>query len=210
MMLGWLSVLPTENVPVRAAADILWAIALRQDGVRPLELGRDVEVRPSAGKGLGVFALRRIPAGKLIARYDGAYRTVANQVKATGSITSGMYSWTLENECGRSGWCVDADDPKSSGWARYINHSLRRENLLAQSLYPPEWAAAFLPSPLAIWFESIKDIDAGEELLYDYTASYWDPLTPLVPALHEAVPRGSPLYKMNARLNPRRAIIDLF
>jgi len=65
-----------------------------------------------------------------------------------------------------------------------------------------------------VWFEASRDIEAGEELLYNYGTGYWDPITPLNRRL-EAVLRergadDSPLYKLNARLNPRRVLIDYF
>ena len=132
-----------------------------------------MEVRPSAGKGLGVFALRRIPAGTLVERYEGVFRTCDDQTEVTESfLSSGKYSWTLaEGE-----WCVDADDPNKSGWARYINHSVRRENCIfvpcgLDALAPP----GVLPQatePFCIFVEALRPIKAGEELLIDYGPEY--------------------------------------
>ena len=48
----------------------------------------------------------------------------------------------------------------------------------------------------------------GEELLYDYGDFYWDELTPLSRWLQARLPKGSWAYSLNARLNPRRAVID--
>ena len=194
---------PVGRVATRAAAELMWCLTcLQNGGVRSLVVGRDVEIREAGrGKGLGVFATRPIPAGTLVERYGGDYGMV-EEFKAAGS--SGKYAWQVAD-----GWTIDAEDPKRSNWARYINHSVGRENCLA---VPTDLPAILLrtplPSPYAVWFETTRDIAPGEELLYDYGAAYWDPLTPLSRRLHAALPEGSPLYVLNARLNPKRFIID--
>merc|ERR1712224_520562 len=56
--------------PVRFAIDQLWNASLLLPGVEMnAELGVDVEVKPSAGAGLGIYALRTIKAGELLGRY---------------------------------------------------------------------------------------------------------------------------------------------
>ena len=108
-------------------------------------------------------------------------------------------------------WAVDAEDPKRSGWARYINHSLGKQNCRAIFTDLPRWLIATpLPSPYAVWIESSSDIAVGDELLYEYGAAYWDELTPLFPRLHARLPEDSVPFVLNARLNPRRVLIDWF
>ena len=77
------------------------------------------------------------------------------------------------------------------------------------------WTAAEVGLPIngaavAVAVHAAVDIAPGEELLYDYGSDYWDALTPLSRPLHAVVPRDGTLYKLNARLNPRRAAIDWF
>ena len=68
-------------------------------------------------------------------------------------------------------------DPRHSSWARYINHSVRRQNcdtiacglhFVAPSLLPPS------REPFCVYIEARRDIAQGEELLMDYGRSYWD------------------------------------
>lgn len=189
------------------ATDALWTLTCLQNGVRGLDRGRDVEVRPSPGKGLGVFAARPIAAGTLITRGTGTLRSSSEQAVLTDAFaTSGLYAWSL----GPS-WVVDADDEARSGWARYINHSVRRQNCAPVFTDPPEGLRRLLPSlpcPFAIWFETQRDIAEGEELLYDYGTDYWDGAAPLSTQVQQFAPRGSAAFWLNARLNPRRLVID--
>ena len=67
-------------------------------------------------------------------------------------------------------------DPRRSSWARYINHSVRRQNCdtiscglsLLSSLLPPS------REPFCVYIEASRDIAQGEELLMDYGRKYWD------------------------------------
>jgi SET domain-containing protein len=63
---------------------------------------------------------------------------------------------------------VDAEDEASSSWPRFINHSRRRPNLVACVAY---WWFG----PLGIvYFCATRDIQAGDELFFDYGDEYWD------------------------------------
>ena len=70
-------------------------------------------------------------------------------------------------------------------------------------------AAELLPcslvptSPFAVWFETTRDIAAGEELLLDYGQGYWD-ATVAMP-LHKYASFASPLWRL---VDPRRIAID--
>lgn len=194
----------SEARAMRLATDALWrAECLRGGGVRPLVLERDVMLRESAGRGTGVFAKVDIPAGTMVNRYWGALRRRVAQDAATDAwLTSGLYALSLGDE-----WVVDSEDAGSSSWARYINHSVRLQNVQAVYVDPPRWLQSTLPSPYAIWLEASRDIAAGEELRCDYGEEYWDAQTALVPL---PLDKGTPLYQLNARLNPRRVAIDYF
>ena len=140
-----------------------WRACMAVAGRSSLQLGRDVEVRPSGGnKGLGVFARTDLAAGALLGRYAGNYYADDEEYQqATGAgATSGDYVIKMA-----SGRLIDAEDPSTSSWTRYINHSVRKAN-----------AAAYdLSGSLDILFlEATKPIAAGEEILFDYGAGYWD------------------------------------
>ena len=50
------------------AADVVWSGTCLRNGVQPLVVGVDVEIRPSGGRGLGAYALKPIAANTLYAR----------------------------------------------------------------------------------------------------------------------------------------------
>ena len=189
--------------PAQLANDICWQVACLYHGAREFELGTDVEVRrASGGRGLGLFARRRLPAGALVTRYTGELRTMSEYSQA--AISSDQlpheYTWSLGDE-----WVIDAKD-SSSGWARYVNHS-RRSNLQPVWSSLPSWASwavggrgshaarsasytalcspnsiterlcmtqvregkiSIPAEPYAVWFETVREIAEGEELLIDY------------------------------------------
>ena len=95
------------------------------------------------------------------------------------------------------------DATKSGRIGRLINHSLNQPNLVTKL-----FAVDGQPR---LGFVAKQDIEAGTELLYDYGSAYWDSETPLLGrAVHAALPKNSLAYKVHARVNPRRAVIDLF
>lgn len=194
---------PRDDVCMRLATDMMWNVAC--GGATELELGQDVEVRASPGRGDGVFAKRRIPAGTLVTRYTGALRRQDAQFEiAKAGLTTGVYTMNLDE------WVVDAEPPLS-GYARFINHSVGKQNLTPLDVdLPDELRWLPLPSPFARWFEASCDIEAGEELLYDYGEDYWDRLMPLFGSLQRVLPEESLLWRLNARLNPRRLQVDYF
>jgi hypothetical protein len=79
-------------------------------------------------------------------------------------ITSSSYAFSLG-----SGFVIDAEDEKDSGWARFVNHSVRRESCQCVPVGLPS-----ATEPFAIYFETTRKIAAGEELLIDYGKQYWD------------------------------------
>ena len=200
---------PLPSSAVRCATDVLWRwVCSRGGGVNAqgLSVGEDVELRKVSGRGLGVFATRDIPKGTMVCRYWGALRSrEEHELQVESSASSGAYAFGLG-----SAFVVDAEPVENL--ARYINHSVRRQNCQAVPVDVPEPIRGLpLPSPFAIWLEACEDIAAGSELLYDYGSAYWDSETPLLGrAVHAALPKNSLAYKVHARVNPRRAVIDLF
>lgn len=150
--------------PRRLLIDAL-AFVLLQSRVGPgLQLGYDVDIRPSPGRGSGAFALRDIPAGAFVGRYTGAMYSTREYARlaAAGRVT-GAYAFGAGGD-----WLVDAEDEASSSWPRFINHSRRRPNLVACVAY---WWFG----PLGIvYFCATRDIRRGDELFFDYGDEYWD------------------------------------
>lgn len=122
-----------------------------------VELGKDVELRDSPGKGKGVFALRDIPSGSLLTRYTGAVLSDDEyDARLNSGATSGDYALQLTE-----GWIVDGENPQRSNWVRYLNHNLRRQNCDGYEV------------PGAVVIVTRRDVKEGEELFFDYGPEYW-------------------------------------
>ena len=99
--------------------------------------------------GLGFFTLIPIPAEKRIIEYIGPILTKEETRKK-----SGKYLMAIDDE-----YFIDGS-PRSNA-ARYINHSCRPN------------AKAFRTG-VRVWIWSIRDIQAGEEITYDYGKKYFE------------------------------------
>jgi SET domain-containing protein len=102
------------------------------------------------GSGLGLFALKPIPAGTRIVEYTGPL--VSNE--EVERRAKGKYFFGVNSK-----WSIDGS-PRSNT-ARYINHSCR-----------PNCDAVV--SKRRVWIWSRRAIKAGEELSYDYGKEYFD------------------------------------
>jgi len=102
------------------------------------------------GSGLGLFALKPIPARKRIIEYTGPL--VSNE--EVERRTKGKYFFGVNSK-----WTIDGT-PRSNV-ARYINHSCRPncEALLSRN---------------RVWIWSKRAIKAGEELSYNYGKEYFE------------------------------------
>jgi len=146
---------------IRTLSSISWAIWCVRNERLPLRLGQDVEVRPTGDvRGQGLFAMRDLDPGVLIERYTGKW---IPDDEFTNSDLDGAYAFGLTN-----GYTIDGVDPKRSSYVRYINHSVRKANC--------EGVQAFEENELigTVYLQTIRTIEAGEELLFDYGAEYWD------------------------------------
>tara|TARA_B110001452_G_scaffold193110_1_gene163077 strand:- start:167 stop:679 length:513 start_codon:yes stop_codon:yes gene_type:complete len=153
---------PITTTLLAAASDVAWQTRCALTGTSALRLGEDVEVRPSPGKGLGVFALRDIADEAVVARYSGRlYSRAAFDAAGAAGETSGDYALEL-----MPGWIIDGEDSERSSWARYINHSLRRRNCFAFS------------GPGFVYFRATKAIPKGGELFFQYGDDYWEDRAP--------------------------------
>lgn len=149
--------------PVKQAATrLLWEAKLLSERRQPMRLGVDVEVRENS-KGFGLYSLRSIAAGELIARYDGPTSSWEN---FQASESTGAYAMLLSN-----GDVVDGEDEAKSSYVRFINHSVRRANSQMENAFSGEMEDGPLS---AIYIQTIRDIKPGEELLFDYGPEYWD------------------------------------
>ena len=102
--------------------------------------------------GLGLFALKPIPAGKKIIEYTGPLVSDAEVERRPNA----KYFFGVNSK-----WTIDGT-PRSNT-ARYINHSCR-----------PNCEA--LISGRRVWIWSKRNIKAGEELSYDYGKEYFEDL----------------------------------
>ena len=121
-------------------------------GIRDVVAGRPpFEIRPSAIQGLGAFATRRIPAGTRLIEYAGERLTPAQADARYPDIPGERHHTCL--------FAIDDDvviDAAVNGnEARWINHSC-----------DPNCDAVI--DDARIWIETIRDIEPGDELAYDY------------------------------------------
>lgn len=99
--------------------------------------------------GLGFFTLVPVPAGKKIIEYVGPILTEEETTKMRG-----RYLMALGDD-----HYIDGS-PRSNA-ARYINHSC-------------EPNAKAYRTGVRVWIWSLRDIEAGEEITYDYGQEYFD------------------------------------
>lgn len=84
---------------------------------------------------------------------------VAHERESSSSYSDGGMGYMMFFRYREKGWCVDASK-ESGDLSRLINHSKKRPNITAKI-----GENNGIPY---IYFEAIRDIAAGEELLYDY------------------------------------------
>ncbi|CAF1295848.1 unnamed protein product [Didymodactylos carnosus] len=106
--------------------------------------------------GLGVFALKKFKKNTFFGPYTGVrYRSDAR------SYESG-YSWIIQDIEGNIYNYVDAKDPRRSNWLRYVNcpNKPENENLIAVQFNGE------------MYYKTLRDIEAGEELFVYYGPEY--------------------------------------
>lgn len=120
-----------------------------------------LEVKEVEGKGRGVFSQRKFTRGQFVCEYAGElidYHTAKEREKLyEGKTEFGcyMYYFTFKNKK----MCVDAT--KESGrLGRLLNHSKSAANCATRLVNVKDRPYLIL--------ETIRDVQAGEELLYDY------------------------------------------
>jgi uncharacterized protein len=117
--------------------------------------GRRVEVRKSGVHGRGVYTMQFIPKGRRIIEYTG--ERVSWKAAPDDENSSHTFNFGLENG--------DVINPEIGGNdARWINHSCN-----------PNCEA--IEEDDRIFIHAMRDIQAGEELFYDYALEIDEPIT---------------------------------
>ena len=176
-----------EIEPLRFAYELSTQLAL--SGEPCVELGKDVVLADSPGRGKGVFAVRSIEEGTLLTPYFGPIKHFEDIPEAENNC----YMFDL----GNGGYVVDGSDPERSSWGRYFNHSRRRQNCHAEyvesskvlsSLFGQFGGSGFgrnggeavtaATATTGIIIRASRRIEVGEELFIDYGDEYWEGLVP--------------------------------
>ena len=142
-------------------------------------------------KGLGAFATSLIPSGTTIGAYVGEFLTRSqvevrswNTRKCKPADRRWLQSRNIRNQ-GRSGdylfdmgddVFMDAEDTDISSWCRFMNHAAEdcdECNVETKWTKQIKEGKKIVQQP-SLWFVTVRDIQVGEELLYDYGDSYWD------------------------------------
>src|SRR5438477_7061743 len=109
------------------------------------------EIRASPMQGMGAFATRQIPGGVRLIEYAGERLTPAEADARYPDVAGERHHtflFAIDDE-------VVIDAAVNGNEARFINHSC-----------DPNCDAVIDDG--RIWIETIRDVDVGEELAYDY------------------------------------------
>ena len=148
-----------------------WLRALAEPGIR-----NHIEVRSVAGKGKGAFTTIAVDAGTFLGYYAGEYLSekqlfarypclMREGVTRGESLAAGCsYIFGLDFD---GEMYVDAANPWFSNWVRYVNHSNRRKNCIS-------YIDDVCKERPMIYLQALRNIDAGEELLFDYGKDFWE------------------------------------
>ena len=116
------------------------------------------EIRPSPMQGLGAFATRFIPAGTRLIEYAGERLTPAESEARYPDVPGERHHtflFAIEDEVDGEWIEVVVDAAVNGNEARFINHSCE-----------PNCDAVV--EDARIWIDTIRDVQPGEELAYDY------------------------------------------
>lgn len=182
----------TVSAPIRMTPTLRPIIS--PDSFAHLTARKDfIDILPAPdGKGLGAFASAPIVSGEWIAQYSGEYLT-RKQVEARywdeRKPTRHDRKWLKSRKRRNQGLSgdylfdmgddvfIDGEDADVSTWCRFANHASHddregRCNTETRSVHHGEDGEE-LERP-QLWFMAMRDIDAGEEVCYDYGVEYWE------------------------------------
>ncbi len=123
----------------------------------------DVEIREAPGKGEGLFARRRIEKGQFVMEYLGEEMSADELNDRYSNLLEARYALELTGPLGLNPTFIDAVNKERSNLGRYINHCSRPTCRKVRQRFPDR----------RLRFFAARDIDPGEELTFDYGASYW-------------------------------------
>jgi hypothetical protein len=141
-------------------------------GAPVAQLGVDTEIRETARRGKGLFALRDIAPGELVARYSGV---VISKDDFADAFYTGRSSGAYAIKCSSDGSVlIDAEDASVSGPGRYVNHSKLWKNCAFSSFCFDD--EGLVPSGV-LYVVAERAVPDGAELLVDYGEEYWSSKT---------------------------------
>ena len=155
-------------------AAVLAGVVSRSRPVPSGEPSLGLEVKPSVGRGDGVFCTSPILAGAYIASYLGEALTKEGfetrygpEGRGVGDGPAADYCVELNGPLGLDPSYVDGAAPALSNQMRYANHgkTFAERNMVRVWQRWPTREMKFFAS---------KDIAAGEELLWEYDPAHWD------------------------------------
>lgn len=121
----------------------------------------DFEVRPSSieGAGMGLFTKNSVKVDDTIGYYTGEVIT-EEEFHDPARPFSAYVMWVTRKHI------IVGEGPKAN-YTRYINHDDKPNAFLVVST---RWKTAR--------FEALRDIEAGEEIFFNYGDDYWEEETP--------------------------------
>mmetsp|Transcript_62899 Transcript_62899/g.172774 ORF Transcript_62899/g.172774 Transcript_62899/m.172774 type:complete len:469 (-) Transcript_62899:124-1530(-) len=131
----------------------------------PLAAARFAVLDTQTSRGRGLFVgSERIPLGMYLMDYGGE---LLNEPQFDARYPSGEgadYAVGIDStQSGGQAVYIDAANPSMSNLARYMNHCDAA----------PNCRAATLRSPPRLMLFTTRDVEVGEELVWDYGARYW-------------------------------------
>lgn len=123
---------------------------------------RNLEIKKSTipEAGLGVIATKFIPKKTVLGYYKGVVLNEREYKRLEDK------SYVFEVDLKDRTIYIDAQDPDKSNWTRYINGARTKKERKLINIETFQQGAT-------IYFEAIRDIYPGDELLYSYGRHYW-------------------------------------
>ena len=152
---------------VISASDLLSSYYANQSAIDK----KWVVVGDAGFKGLGLFSCRPIPNGCFIGSYEGEVLT-HRQYRARYPKGESVYVFLVgDDRQRREKRYIDAADESKSNLARYMNHDAISPNVdyLIETVLCRSRAKVI---DYKVLLYSIRDINIGEELVFDYGSQY--------------------------------------
>ncbi|XP_052123655.1 N-lysine methyltransferase KMT5A-like [Frankliniella occidentalis] len=115
-----------------------------------------LEMRVFNDKGRGVVATRHFPRGRLLLQYKGELLSKRQGLQREQDLPEESGSFLYFFPFKGKQYCIDAS-AETGDLGRLVNHSRSTPNVIPRAL----------PGPIIV-FEALRDIEPGQELLFDY------------------------------------------